>query len=346
MKILKKIIIGLFMLIVIGILSFVLFLYTGLEPVSNQSEVISFTIEYGTSKTKVIEDLYEAGIIKSSLALKIYLYFDYNSDFLAGTYEIDKSLGAVDVIEILQSGSTDENVVTVTFTEGKRLTEYAEVISQNFDFEYDEVMKVLESEEFLNYLIENYEIITEEILNSDIYYSLEGYLFADTYEFYADASIEQIIEKMVSHGNDLISPYLSDIYENYSIHDIITIASISELEANSSEDRKSVAQVIYTRLNLNMTLGMDVTAYYGAQLSMSEEITYDNGLSDENPYNTRISTFYGLPVGPICNPSLSSVLASIYPNEEFDYVYFIADENTGEVNFFTTYSDFLAFKND
>ena len=112
---------------------------------------------------------------------------------------------------------------------------------------------------------------------------------------------------------------------------IIDKITIAEKEANTSDDRRMVSQVIYKRLDMNMSLGMDVTSYYGVQKSMSETLTKVD-LNDKNPYNTRVVTFIGLPVGPICNPSLDSINAALEPTNT-DYVYFIADVLTGKVYF-------------
>ena len=99
----------------------------------------------------------------------------------------------------------------------------------------------------------------------------------------------------------------------------------------NKEDREKVSQVIYTRLDKKMALGMDVTAYYGSHLSLKETITTKE-LNAVNPYNTRNLSFIGLPVGPICNPSLESINAALKPsNTNFEYFY--ADINTGKVYF-------------
>ena len=57
-------------------------------------------------------------------------------------------------------------------------------------------------------------------------------------------------------------------------------------------------------------------------------------LKYKNPYNTRVTSFIGLPVGPICNPSIDSIKASLNPADT-DYVYFVADVATGNVYFAT-----------
>ena len=121
------------------------------------------------------------------------------------------------------------------------------------------------------------------------------------------------------------------------MHQIITMASIVELEGIDKTSRKDIAGVFYNRLKNGMTLGSDVTSYYGVKKDMTSDITQSE-LDDDNPYNTRLSTMAGkLPVGPICNPSIVSIEASLKPSKH-DYLYFVADKN-GKVYYSKTNSE-------
>ena len=118
-------------------------------------------------------------------------------------------------------------------------------------------------------------------------------------------------------------------------HQLLSLASVVELEAKDPTDRLNVAAVFYNRLNANMQLGSDVTTYYAAKVDMSERDLYAAELNAVNPYNTRSSTMAGkLPVGPICNPSISSIIAAITPAKN-NYYFFVADKN-GDVYFTKT----------
>ena len=104
-------------------------------------------------------------------------------------------------------------------------------------------------------LISKYSFLSEDILNSDIYYPLEGYLYPATYEFYSDATIKDVIEKMLDRTEDILDEYKEEIEDhNYSVHKILTIASIIEMESKKDGDRKDIASVIYNRLNSGMAL--------------------------------------------------------------------------------------------
>lgn len=334
----KSIIIVSISILVVILLIIGLYFY-GLTSVSKKSEKVSFVINNGTSTKQVINNLYEAKILKSKISSLIYIKLNSDIVIKAGTYELDRSLSTQEILDILSDGKVLKDTISVTFIEGKRLTDYLNVIEENFGYSKESVLEVLNNEEYLKELINNYDFLDENILNSDIYYPLEGYLFPATYEFYKDASIKTIIEKMLAKTENVLDNISTSIEESsYNIHEILTIASIIENETMFESDRSIVSQVIYKRLDINMSLGMDVTTYYGVQKALSEELTQSD-LKDDNPYNTRPTSFLGLPVGPICNPSETSIKAALNPSDT-DYVYFYADITTGKLHFAKTYREF------
>jgi len=136
--------------------------------------------------------------------------------------------------------------------------------------------------------------------------------------------LDNILTKILDNTDKKLTPLKSDIEKSgYSIHDILTLASLTELEAVTDSDRAKVAGVFYNRLNNGWSLGSDVTTYYAAKKAMSERLTKSE-LNACNGYNTRCTAMRGLPVGPIANPSLSSINAAINPTKT-DCYYFVAD---------------------
>lgn len=346
----KKIIIISIAIVTVILLMVGLYFY-GLTSVSKDSEKIEFKITTGTSTRRVIDNLYEAKIIKSKISSMIYVKLHRNISIKAGTYELDRKNNTKEIFEILTYGYVKNDTINVTFVEGKRITDYVSVISDNFGYSEEEIYKVLSDKEYLNELINKYNFLTNDILNSDIYYPLEGYLFPDTYEFYKDASIKTIIEKMLDKMSKVLDNYSTSLNASkFNIHEILTMASIIENETMIKSDRSIVSQVIYKRLSLNMSLGMDVTSYYGVKKSLSETLTTSD-LNNNNAYNTRNKEFIGLPVGPICNPSSSSINAALSPSDT-DYIYFYADiygmnedgtcnkSLAGKLHFAKTYNEF------
>lgn len=335
----KWLIIGLSALVLL-ILIAVIWYMIGISPVSNDKKDINFTVASGTSTKKIIDNLASAGLVRSKYAA--YVYITLNKPVIqASTYTLNKAMNLKEIIAKLKKGNSKENTIRITFVEGERLDKYLDLIAQNFNWTKSDLIKKVNDQAFLKKLISKYDFLNDTILDSQLYYPLEGYLYPDTYEFYKTASFEDIIIKMLDHLDSVLKKYNVSEKE-YSPHQILTMASIVEKEANSKKDRQKVAQVIYKRLNLKMNLGMDVTAAYGAKKDSALELTTAD-LNANNPYNTRRNDFLGLPIGPICNPSLESIEAVLYPAST-DYIYFYADLATGIVHFTSDYNEFLTFK--
>ena len=318
-------------LIIIGVLLLLIAIliglyFYGLTPVSKSSKSVEFKINTGDSKIDIVDNLDNAGLIKFKISAYIYVSLNRHLNLQAGNYKLAPNMSLKDILNKINKGdiSNNDNIYTITFVEGKRLTDYAEIIAQKTNTKVEDVLKVLNDKNFIKELMPNYWFLTDNIFNNKIYYPLEGYLYPSTYEFYKDSTIKDIIIKMLDATNDVLTPFQKSIENNsYNVHQILTLASIIELEG--SDDRAGVAGVFYNRLKANWTLGSDVTTYYAVKKSFSEDLT-TNDLNSCNGYNTRGNCVSGLPVGPICSPSKSSIEAAINPSKH-DYYFFVADKN-------------------
>ena len=330
----KKLFIILGTILSIIIICIVIFMIL-LSPVSKDSKEIEFTINKGDSKTKIVENLKDASLVRSKYASLIYIVLSGNTNLQAGSYELSRNMSTKEVIKALNNGdikNTKKEEVRVTFKEGDTLKNFITSIPGSTNIDYDEAISTLSNKEYLQKLIDKYWFLTSDILDEDIYYPLEGYLYPETYNFYKETTIEEVVTKVLDITSKKLESLKDEISKSkYSVHEILTVASIVEKEAVNATDRSMVSQVIYKRLDLNMSLGMDVTSYYGVQKDMKETITSVD-LNDKNPYNTRVTTFIGLPIGPICNPSLESIIAALKPADT-DYLYFVADVTTSKVYF-------------
>ena len=312
-----------------------------MQSVSREKESVSFVVQSGASKMMIAENLKEAGLVRSKYALLLYLFFNSDLNLQAGTYELDRSMRPDEIIEKIHNGDVKIETVNFTFVEGKTVKDLISIIATKFNYSKEEVEKVLKNQEFIKKMIEKYDFLTDTILNGNIYYALEGYLYPDTYEILKSASVEEILIKMLDNTEQKLST-LNIEESEYTIHEILTMASIVELEGANASDRAKFAQVIYKRLELGMTLGMDTTTYYAVQKNRSEGLT-KNDLNLINPYNTRTtdSGMAGkLPVGPIGNPSIGAIEAVLHPSDT-NYVYFVANTCTGETFFNIEYRDHL-----
>jgi len=324
------IIISVVVLAILLIIGLYFFLLSG----RNDNSKVTFTVKEGASKFDIVDDLKDADLIRSKTATLVYLIFNKDKNLQAGTYSFNRNMSVSKIMDKISRGDIKVDSLSITFVEGDNINDYIKLISTKLDIPETEVKSVFEDKEFMESLVEKYEFLTDEVLNGNIYYALEGYLFPDTYEFLDTASVEDVITRMLD--NTKVKLDSIEINSDYTVHEILSMASIVELEAVNESDRRKVAQVIYTRLNMGKGLGTDVTTYYAVHKEMGKDSLTMNDLSSSNPYNTsemNTSMAGKLPVGPICNPSLESIKAVINPSDT-NYVFFVANTCTGEV-FFT-----------
>lgn len=326
----KKFIIFLFLFVLIGCGAVVGGYFYLITAPSNEKETVNIYIDEGSSYSTIGKLLKDNGLIRNELAYKVYLKLNPVNDSLEyGDYIIGKDNSIEELIEVLKKGSiTLATTKKVTFVEGKNMRYIIKQITENFDIKEEEITSLLKDENYLNSLIKDYWFLTDDIKNKDIYYSLEGYLYPDTYEFYTNATVKNIFAKLLDNMEDKLDKYKEEIEKSkYSVHEMMTLASIIELEAGNASDRKGVAGVFYNRLNDGWSLGSDVTTYYAEKIDNWSRDLKKSELSSCNSYNTRSTCMAGkLPVSPICNPGLESIIASIEPTEH-DYYYFVADKN-------------------
>lgn len=322
-------------IILLGIGGAFLFYNSMLKPVSKEDEKVEITIEEGTTTVGIGEILKQNDLIKNELAYKIYVSLNKINDMKAGSFELNKNMSLSEIVDALVSGDKTANkTINITFLEGKNMRWIAKTIAEKTTNTEENVFETLSDESYLNELIQKYWFITEDIKNKDIYYSLEGYIFPDTYNFKDETvSVQDIFNTMLDEMESNLEPYKTEMQNSgLSVHKLLTVASIVELESSNKEDRGGVSSVIYNRIKYNMAIGSDVTTYYAIKVDMSERDLKNSELNSSNGYNTRGPNMGGkLPIGPICTVSKSSIEAALHPDDT-KYLYFVADKN-GKVYF-------------
>lgn len=309
----------------------------------NNTESVVITIPSGSTSKDISEILYDNNLIKSADVFMFYVKLNNITNMQAASYDFNKSMNVEEIIDTLVNAkNTVVDSFMITFKEGINMRSIATIISENTNNTYEDVLSLVEDREYIKTLMEDYTFLPEEILDENIYYPLEGYLFPDTYMVPSrDVDIDFIFRAMLNQTKKIITEHQSEIDSSeYSLHEILTLASLVELEGVSSVDRKNVASVFYNRLEDNWSLGSDVTTYYAIKVDMSSDRDlYQSELDLDNPYNTRGPNMEGkLPIGPIASSSLESILAAMSPSDT-DYYYFVADSNR-KVYFSETYSKF------
>lgn len=317
----------------------------GIGAVSKNEDPIQFNIGPGSTYLTISSELEKSNLIRSEFFYKIYIKIFKPKSLQAGTYTLNKSLGVKGIVKVLESGqSKNPNALRVTIPEGKQLEYVASVFADKTNNTKEKLLKLWNSSEFIDKVINKYEFITDDIKDSDIKYPLEGYFFPSTYEILnEDVDGEYIAYKMLDQMQLVLNEYKEDIKNSkYSIHELLTMASIVEYEAILDEDRPKIAGVFYNRLDYPMRLQSCATLGYAIGVHKKQYTKVD--IQFASLYNTYYAD--GFPPGPGGMPSKESIHAAINPTKH-DYLYFLAnvhDKNDIKTYYSKTYDEHLAKK--
>jgi UPF0755 protein len=321
-----------------------------IEPVDKHDATpIEVTIPVSSSASSIARILYTAngydqeGLISSTAAFKVYVDFVGKANSLkAGTYVMSKNMSIKQIVDMLCEGNPARATVKFTIPEGYSMQGIARVLKEkglitNEDQLY---VSVRTGESFANFAF-----IADAGASSNSAsrtYLLEGYLFPDTYEVYADASVETIIIKMLNRFNEVFTDeYLTRAQQlGLTLDQVITLASLIEREAAAAGDFSKVSAVFHNRLNQDMMLQSCASLSYA--LGVTKYVFTGPELETDTLYNTY--KFKGLPVGPVSNPGKAAIEAALYPNEQFlaDGYLFFCNQNpaeTSELVFARTYEE-------
>lgn len=309
-----------------------------LSPVSNSTEAIEVEIPNKTSAKGIAVILKEKKLIRDERMFLIYVKLMKVNNMKAGYYDFTPNMGVKKIVKALQNGSKkNPDEIKITFQEGINIRTLATIISENTVNSFDSVMELLKNETYLDELIQKYWFIGDEVKNKKLYYSLEGYLFPDTYYFNnKNVTVKEIFTKMLEQTDKVLSEYKTELTnQNITVHELLTLASVIEKEGKHN-DFALISSVFHNRIKINMSLQSCATAYYGLKLEFNElGIANDKVINAQNDYNTY--KLNGLPIGPIALPSKEAIKAAIYPANT-DYLYFLSD-NKGVTYFFKTFSE-------
>ncbi|WP_458354838.1 endolytic transglycosylase MltG [Peribacillus frigoritolerans] len=328
------------LILLIGIVGLVGFLYinSAMKPVDPDDDTIKkVKIPIGSSVNGISTLLEEQGIIKDARVFKYYIKFRNESGFQAGEYKLSPSMPIEDIVTSIKTGKLmKEAAMKITIPEGKQLIQIAEIIAGKTGEDPKKVFKKLNDKKFVNSMQEQFpQLLTSEIENEKVLYPLEGYLFPATYDFYEEKpTLDSIVIEMLKKTEETLQAYEGQMDKNdYSVHEMLTFASLVEEEATAQVDRGKIASVFYNRIEEDMPLQTDPTVLY-AKGSHKSRVYYKD-LEVKSPYNTYKNK--GLPPGPIANAGTTSIDAVLKP-EKTDYLYFLATPE-GEVLYSKTLDD-------
>jgi UPF0755 protein len=284
----------------------------------SKEDVIEARIEVKSSDTPetVSEKLQENGIILNALLFRLEnMIKSYDTDYKIGEYDLNSKMSTATINSIL-IGEKDDKTITVTILEGFTIKDIAEYLSS---------AEVAAGETFVS-ACDEYRLPPFLSKLPSRINPLEGYLFPGAYELPEDPEPEDLIVRMLDRFQDVYSQYEDQAEElNLSMDEVIKIASIIEKEANLSAEKPLVSQVIYNRLEAGLKLEMLSPLLY--RLEKRRDKLEPEDLLAETSYNTY--THDGLPLGPICNPSSSSIKAALEPAKG-NFLYMVLNESSGE----------------
>lgn len=282
-----------------------------LKPVDAEShQRVRIVIESGMGPDAIATLLKKHDLIHSIAGFDWYTRLTRTSNVLqAGTYSLSQSMSLPDIVTHLKSGKTD--TITITFLPGATVADNKKVL-RKAGYKQEEIDAAFRK-------TYRHALFASKPTTAD----LEGYVYGETYEFAASATVEEILTRtfdqmyQVIKENSLVAAYKK---RGLSLYEGITLASIVQREEKQLVDQKQVAQVFYLRLKKGMPLGSDPTYQYIADKTGQQR---DPGL--DSPYNTR--KVAGLPPGPISMPGESALLAVAHPAKG-NYLYFLnGDDN-------------------
>lgn len=332
------------LVLIIGVVGYN-YINTALKPLNpEESELHEVEIPLGTSTSGIAEILEEKGIIKDGTVFSYYMKTKSVPEFKAGFYQVSPAMDLDAIIAVLEEGGTATPVsedYKILVREGATVKEIAAEFAAKTDFTEKEFLDAINNETFIDSLIAAYpNTITEAVKNEAILYKLEGYIFPATYDYMSTYEPEDMIEVMVQKTDEVLKPYQEKIKASgYTVHEILTLASLVEKEGIAYEDRQMIADVFFNRLEDDMALQSDISLLYALD-KHTEYVTIADTEVD-SPYNLYINKGFG--PGPFDNPSEQAIQATLNPIDG-DYLYFLADLETGEVYFSETYEQHLEYQ--
>lgn len=315
---------------------------------SASAEYVTITIPEDASIDDITDILYDNGIINVKWSFKLYAWMTKaTTGFTKGTFKIDKSKDYQALINYMQSDMNRADVVTIRFTEGMSIRQYAKLLNDNKVCSEKDFLDACASDRF-----DEYEFIGNMSDPEKREYKLEGFLFPDTYDFYEGEKVDNVVEKFLANYRRKVYAKKKRIlgYDkkmtvaeraetiNMTMDEVLTLASLIQAEAADRDDMYMISAILHNRLatipngGINENgegglgyLQLDSTKYY-PYLSL-DDIPNDIRKTFKSKYNTY--DIQGLPAGPICNPGLEAIEAALTVGET-DYYYFCHKSATSE----------------
>ena len=309
-------------------------------PSSTSQEKVIFKVEKGEGSKEIALNLERDGLIKWDLPFRVYvLTKDISGNLQAGTYELSPSMTIPQIAKKFASGDTLK--IKVTIPEGFTLKDIQEELTSKLQ---RNVRGASRSEEggggvvVCDFRAGDFKQEFDFLEDSPDVASLEGFLFPDTYFFELNQDDKGIVERFLKNFGEKFAPYQNrTVLGEKKIFEIVIMASLIEKEVQTLEDKKLVSGILWKRLENKIPLQVDATiSYITRALAKGEDERSSSTTGKktvkvsieetkiDSPYNTY--KYRGLPIGPISNPGLESIIAAISPQKSDSWYYLSTPE--------------------
>ncbi len=280
---------------------------------------VTVDIPYGTRTWKIAYILYENGVIRNPASFLI-LHLIRKEKLEAGEYEFSGYVSPFEAYRKIAEG--EHKLYRIVIPEGSDIYDIARILEDN---------NICKAEDFIKYAT-SYEVVRKYGLYS---YSMEGFLFPDTYFLSKNTHPLRIIDLMFNNFMKKTKELREEAKKKgLKLEVWVTIASMIEKETYIDEERPLIAAVIYNRLKRRMKLQIDPTVIYALKRNGKwRGYLVRSDMEIDDPYNTY--KYFGLPPSPIANPGLKSLEAALNP-ASVNYLYFVATPS-GRHIFSSTY---------
>ena len=316
-----------------------LFAISDMMGVAKPNEEIRVDIPKGSSTQQIAEILQEKNVINSSLLFRFFTSAQNEEiNFQYGTFKLNSAMSYEEIIQRLEQISAKrEGIISLTFPEGIRLKEIADMLLLNGVCDDEEFIEEVNNKSF------GFSFEKEVSHDTEKFHRMEGFIFPDTYHFFENQTprevITQIFDNFESKFDNEKREKLKEI--DMTMEEVIILASIIQQEASKPRDMRRVAGVFFNRIQYNKIfprLESDPTRVYvrdhlRTQIKPFSDVVYENYMKLYNTYERK-----GLPVGAICNPGIDAINAVLNPIDN-KYYYFCSNVDTGKTYFAVTLSE-------
>jgi UPF0755 protein len=282
----------------------------------------NYDVPKGAGSDEIANSLKNQGFIKNAWFFRFYVLGSGNYRKLqAGTYKLSPSMTLAEIVKKLSTGDVIRN--TATIIEGWDEKDIGDYLAGK---------QIATLEQFLTAIKKDYTKEYTFLKGKPKSVDLEGFIFPDTYQLPIDANADTVVAAALENFNAKMTGEMRSAIaaQHKTVFQIVTMASLIEKEVVSPQDKRIVSGILWKRIANGMPLQVDAAIYY---LSGKTRSISSQDIAINSPYNTYLH--YGLPLGPICNPGIESILAAIYPQKS-DYWFYLSASGTGKTIFSRT----------